>query len=755
MGGTLAIYYAVAVVLLIASSFLLKPRAQKSKQDQDFPTTLTRRGSVIPYVIGRREVGPGFGWADDEGRFSRTEKGSGGGKGFGSGGAGKQTIWYSAGWHILCPGPADSLEYISENGKEVWRGPITRETTPSGSVIDAGDVGIFEIYWGELDQPISPTLQSRMRIGSRWPGVCHIVWVEKRLGTATTWPQLEYGISCEFLSAGSLPVPYMVDDGIARGVNPACALYQLLTGSEGYGIGLDPDYVDELSLLEVADVCQQENLAANLLISDGENSERPIQGILGDIGAMMFEHEGRLCFKMIRDPSGFIASFNDDIVEAPDLEQDILSSDRGHSKVVYSFSDELYNYRDNDVKIDNDASAGSARSYRSISQDLYIPTHKSVAARIASRRVQEPFGGASSFKVRAMRAAGMLNPGDVFLMPGVGNLRVLSVLRDTFSASSTLGCFLDSYGIASDYEFSDGETDFAPLPAEDDLAVAWVDIPPSISGVDSKRISALRVRAHGGISGAKIWASADGGAYELLGVQAAAAAGGPLLGSLSSSTPSTVESGPLFESLNQDSGAIRNLSADEAAWQAGSQLALLGDEILFLREVELQAVDEWEPSSSYGVGDEVIPTSAYAYTGWRYVCVSGGSSGPLQPLWPTTRLGQVSDGDCVWEARGYVYRAKGLIRARAGSTQAAHPAGTTLFVISESVLSSFGSAILQDGSTICLKTQPYTVREETSLGATSPICRLLDAPSAENVFLTASNGSVLKSAEGNTLIIGA
>ena len=59
---------------------------------------------------------------------------------------------------------------------------------------------------------------------------------------------------------------------------------------------------------------------------------------------------------------------------------------------------------------------------------------------------------------------------------------------------------------------------------------------------------------------------------------------------------------------------------------------------------------QWQASAAHAVGDHVIPPGAQ--TGFRYRCVTAGSSGAAQPAFPTV-LGQtVADGGVVWETVG-------------------------------------------------------------------------------------------------------
>lgn len=181
---------ALSVGLSMIAAKLLAPKPDTPVID-DKPTTLTKRGSFIAWLVGRRRVGPVFAWAGA--RYTIKEK-TGGGKGFFSSDAPKTTIYYESGWHQLCLGPADVLHGIYQGGKILFKGPITRISHPSGSTVDLGKEGSFKIYWGESSQTVNTTLASQVGISSRWPHVCYVHWHPKRLGTSAIWQLIEYDV---------------------------------------------------------------------------------------------------------------------------------------------------------------------------------------------------------------------------------------------------------------------------------------------------------------------------------------------------------------------------------------------------------------------------------------------------------------------------------------------------------------------------------------------------------------------------------
>lgn len=184
------IYAAISFAISYIAGRLLAKK-NRLKIDDDKPTTLTTRGSYANYIIGRRRVGPVFAWA---GGRSHEKESAGGGKGQP---APKIDVFYEEGWHILASnGPVKALHQILENGKAIFNGPITSDSHPSGSTIDLGKNGVFDIYWGEENQPINNFLGNASRVGisSRWPFFCYVVWHKKRLGSQPNWGVLDYVI---------------------------------------------------------------------------------------------------------------------------------------------------------------------------------------------------------------------------------------------------------------------------------------------------------------------------------------------------------------------------------------------------------------------------------------------------------------------------------------------------------------------------------------------------------------------------------
>jgi len=183
----------VSVGLSILAGYLLRKK-QKGLLRDDKPTTLTLRGARTNYVTGLSRVGPIFAFAGA--RVTAKERPKGGKGSVFSSLSPKQTVYYEDGWHILAVGPGYALTGITENGELIFDGPITKDSHPSGTLVDLGAVGSFRMWWGEERQDVNTFLADASRVGisSRWPYFLYIEWRKKRLGSQTTWPLLTYDL---------------------------------------------------------------------------------------------------------------------------------------------------------------------------------------------------------------------------------------------------------------------------------------------------------------------------------------------------------------------------------------------------------------------------------------------------------------------------------------------------------------------------------------------------------------------------------
>lgn len=751
------IYYAyVAIVLLTVARILLADNKQpKPANSDDQPTTLSRRGTFLNYWIGRRRIGPGFGWADDEGVISHTS-GGGGGKSFGGGGGGGgQTTYYMDGWHQMGPGPATSLFGIWENGKQIYSDRLDRATTPSGTLVTT-DAGSFKIYWGEFDQPVCEELAAKIGVRSRWPGLVYIYWIKKTLGGSPLWGQLEYEFENAFACVGTLDQPYMLDDGNSRGVNPAHAIAQLITGRFPYGMGYPSSSLDKTTLSALAELMIDEHLPVNMLIQDGDTAEKHLGNLLVEMGVMMPDHLSKLIFVPVREPAVGVLppELSDDVLMGPMPEIDTIFDEDTSNRVVWTYKDEAYNFRDNDIPSDDDGVQSEFGAYRTTSVALETVTNKDIAAKLRGRRDAEAFGNTGGVQLKVLHGGSLLIPGFPFVLPDVGPMRVSSVKRSVETAEVQVEAAIDAYSVNVPVIINNDNP--APIPTvtnpAPDLAFDFFELPPDLTG-GLVKIAVLRIRAHAGISGAVIWGSADGATYSNIGSQNGHASGGPITGAIGAVTDDVVENGPLFEALNDDILGVRDLSGAISTWQAGSQMAVINGECFYLRNITVQAETARTGFATYALGEVVIPD--VGVTGLRYICVQAGTTAPgprAASEWPVRRGEQFVDGSVIWEAHGFEYQMHGIIRARLGTVAEAHGIDDVVYIFQRSEILPISAAIISPGVNLCIKTQPTTYSQAVSLSGIGSVCHVILGIGTGQTFLSLE-GSFCVTQSGDTIIL--
>lgn len=723
--GLLGALAFIAVTLFVAKLLLKPPKGQIGNKEYE-PTTRASRGSWIPLLLGTREIEPVVCFAGD--RIIVQE--SNGGKGLGGGGGAGSNVYYESAMHVLSVGPNSELVAILQDGKVIWEGPITSDTTPSGTTINIGTRGRFTIYWGEVDQPINDKLAhpSRIGIASRWPYICYIWWYRKRLSSAPFWPRLTYimrnkASACSPLLESSQWLEQEIDGITVQGLNPAHAIAQLLTAEFPHGAAIPPDRIDASSLEAFGVLAEDEHLPINMLLSEGPEFSRPVQTILQDMGVLLVQDGQYLLTRPLRTETGLLPALDNDVISPPDMERDIKHGDLTVSQVVFLFSDETnYKYKDVDIKFDDDGE--NFELGRAAIQDERIDsvTNIVVANKIARRRQQE-LNIPGTIQVTALRGARLLQPGHAFTTAEFGTLRVLTQKIADDTPEVSLKVAPDAYGIADiddEQGRGGGGNGSLPLPAEEDVAVAWFELPPDQVSVIT--IVVLRIRAHQQIVGSTIWGSGDEATYQEFPHQDYAAQGGTLEEAVSSISDDVLATGPIFEALSDDIDLVLDLSADPLSWQQGRQIATINGEVFYLESLSAVEEDEWAATTVYGVGDPVRPTDLHGSTGRRYVCTVGGTSSGLEPDWSSEIGEEITDGSVTWEVRRFRYQPNNMIRARYGTSKEDHSIGDTLFIADSTKLEPITQPMFVPGLHLCIKSQPFTDSDVVDLSSITEVC---------------------------------
>ena len=701
---SLLISLAVSGVLSVAAILLTPKQKAPSSKSDDRPPTLSNRGSFIPLILGRRRTAPVIGW------IGRRKRGS-------SKGA---TTYREDGWHMICIGPAEKLHQIWVNGKVVFpiknQVAITSGDTPSGSsiTIKKKDVGFPRIYWGEFDQPIDtvppfeepvepepvpadplpadedpivhgtpditpwlppqteepvgpndrvydPGLAQNIGVFSRWPYVCYMYWNRVKMQGSPVWPTIEYDIEVR-LHKTLLGSSSWLDDGTTSGVNPAHALWQVLTDAYPHGCGIPEDQINKTDLESLGEILEEEHLPMNILAADGPEAADMIADMLQDAGFMLYQVSDVLRAAPIREVNvANVPVLTDANLSTSFFELEATHGYRVLDRVIYTFSDLEQNYRDTTIQMDDDSQATANSVVRQESIKLSTVTGYAVAERIAQRRQQEDLTNARQYNLPIARGGRRFYPGMPFIADGK-LLRVITFEKSDDSAVVIIKALEDFYSVALPSQ----TVPAVPLPPigsgpeiiDADIAVKWIEIPNDLS--PSLSIGVLRLRADNAASAANVWGSLDGVGYALLGNQGTPASGGRLMDNFPQSARTILEYGPRFFVQNRDDiETVLDLSSSPNEWRSGLQLAFIGNEIFWLREI-------------------------------------------------------VSIG-------GSQYQMKGVIRARYDTDKEAHSVGDHIYIINRDDLTRINTSSLFLSGDYYIKVQPVTPTEEVDLDDLSGI----------------------------------
>lgn len=741
---------ALFVGALVASILLrrsIKSNNQRNFEDQI--STSATRGTPIPYILGRRRTGVVVGWV---GNRQTVTIGGGGGKGGGSAG-GEQLEFYEQAWHLICVGPCSKVWGVYANGQLI-KDAFDAATYPSGSTLTTLDGrDSFRIYWGEVDQAIDDDLAFFTETASRWPNTCYIFWITKRLGSSPNWPQIE--IDIEKGSCGD--TGYFEDSTYeeSNGINPAHALVQMWGAPFPQGLGYPSSELDVDSLTEVAELAETEGFGVNIL-ADGGEARDTFAGVASDFSMILTQHQDTLWFKPVRAELGTIPTL-DTVTVAPNLEIESLPESRRSSRLTFTFPSVDHNFRQYDIKIDNDADAEYSFDEGSI--ELTTVTSYTVANQVVNRKSLEEFSRINSVSVDAGFASRLLLPGQVAYLTDIGAIRIAEVdFGDFDSGVVTLKGTQDAFTAAT---LSDSQGLYTPPSEFFDVAgdiFTWVEHP-------NGGIIVFRIRAHNQIVGAEVHISNGGVTYRDEGNQNVPAFGGALeteaLGPMAGIDPGDVTASIDFEPVTDDYDLTQQLVENSPEWLNGAQIGLLYHddgagtiykELVYIRAVDVNSEPSWGASSPVVIGNSVVPSGGSQ--GVRYIATTNGTTGTTEPDWPRTLGDTVNDNGVIWEVHNPSYSALDIIRGRQNSDVAAFPItgnGSYIYIMDPNYIEVIQSPLLEQDATICVKTQPRTLTQELDLSLVTAECNTYNGPPSEVALLTGDD-EVLVAGDGQPLL---
>ena len=582
MATTIILIAASTAVSMIAAS-MNKPKEGATLRDNRL-TTVAQRGTFIPYIIGRRRIAPTFLWA---GSRVVEEVSSGGGKNMGGGGGGGYQFWESAS-HAICLGPVDTVYGVYQAGKLIVKTPVDLSNSNGGEVvtIDHDEDSKVKFWPGTANQIVNADLADAERIGlnCRWKHLAYAWWCPKYLGGSPQWPDIQYDVRVlpkYRLTRSPVWMNETAQDAGNAGVNPAHALWQIITAPYPHGVGVPKSMVDREAFEKLGELLHEEHLPCNIVATDGRMAYEMIADLMADFGITMPQVGSKIFPTPVRDQENLVTLTGDDFVASEPEITRVLEEDQP-DRLVFLYSDNRMRFREVEIVKDDDAVATSRLRPNPRRVAMPCITDRRTAVKTANRRMLEAFSSAHAFKLNITRGARRFRPGQAFIADGIGQLRVATLSLKTNTTRATIDAIVDPYGDGYE-DYLPGDIDQPPLVPDDMDPAADVMMKPLVY---NGKLYVLRVRAHDQIAGAIIYLSRNDANFFYGNTQNVAASGVTLDAGIIND-PADIENGPTVTEVRVESGRVLNLTADTEAWALGKQLVVIDDEVMYLRELRI------------------------------------------------------------------------------------------------------------------------------------------------------------------------
>lgn len=493
--------------------------------------------------------------------------------------------------------------------------------------------------------------------------------------------------------------PYL--DGM-DGVNPAHAVAELLFNPAPRGRAIPTSLFDLETFEVVGEQLKAEHVPINARWQDAETAAAIIGAIMQDVGMVLrFDPTtGRHGLQLMREIDPVIDVPNE-LLLGPVAERTKILGPKRANRITYTFDDRERNYKRSTYVVNDDGQATLTGDRRDQPVEIKTLAHYALAKTAAERRALEnEVGENATVVVHLQGSMRDLCAGQRIRLSGETEiLRVDAVRPVPLSPGVEVDCLPDLYGVEEVNEEAQQGTVLAatassgssqPLAALNP-AEALLELPDALAPSEGAQyVALLQIRASKAISAAELQVSLDGGTtYSSAAMVTAFAAGGTLDADLDIGSP-FVEDGPTLTLLGPDAiDVAQDLRGDEASWRGGAQLLVIGGEVCHLESLE------WLDAS-------------------------------------TVRLGRV-------------------IRARAGTRQDAHIAGTPAFILPRASLVALDPEGLEPGLDIRWRTVPRAGALQTDPETATVRAQVLEGrgvvpPAPENLS-TATNVPAYRAGE--------
>lgn len=466
-------------------------------------------------------------------------------------------------------------------------------------------------------------------------------------------------------SATNAPAGSWIEDGDQIGANPADLFKELLCQPFPHGAGADESHLDTTSFTAWHDAALADVLPANVFAANGELAEDVLAQILSDHGYFLSYNPNEGCGEFLAQPirSGMtplVVAAEQNVGSKPEVETPLL--EQPFDRVIFTFPDKNRDYAETAIVVDEDGQASLIEVQKAVKSPLYTATDYTTARVLAETKSQEDLPGNTGFKLELNRDANMLWPGLSIRIDEIDPeqeavLKILEVKDQQNTKKIEVTAVEDNYEAAvSAYvgtEPPQGGSANTSTPTADTVA-ALFEVPTVLLQTRQTRVIVMRVRGSEQVTGSAIYFSQNGTSYQFNSRVQDVFAGGTLDAELPATDPFVIDQGPVI-TAQLDIDQVEDLTGNDADWRAGRQVAVIGDELFFVKRIVPTAVNK--------------------------------------------------------------YRLEGLIRARLGTARASHAVNAQVYIFSLTSATDLSDTKIVPGQTLYCKPAPFTPFGELSLSA--------------------------------------